>query len=74
VVKIHLKKTIAHDVVNYGDIVKNCCKMALSKYLRPKTKVLSTTLLLPLPTKARQGKDIVFRFIIEYNRLRDFGP
>jgi hypothetical protein len=27
------KKAIAHDVVNYyGDIVKNCCKMALSKY------------------------------------------
>jgi hypothetical protein len=47
------KKTIAHDVENYGDIVKNCCKMALSKYLRPKTKVLSTTLLLALPTKAR---------------------
>ncbi len=21
-----------------------------------------------------QGKDIVFRFIIEYSRLRDFGP
>jgi hypothetical protein len=21
-----------------------------------------------------QGKDIVFRFIIEYNSLRDFGP
>jgi hypothetical protein len=27
--------------------------------------------LLALPTK---GKDIVFRFIIEYNSLRDFGP
>jgi len=23
---------------------------------------------------AYQGKDIVFRFIIEYNSLRDFGP
>jgi hypothetical protein len=23
---------------------------------------------------AHQGKDIVFRFIIEYNSLRDFGP
>jgi hypothetical protein len=23
---------------------------------------------------AYQGKDIVFRFIIEYSRLRDFGP
>jgi hypothetical protein len=23
---------------------------------------------------ASVGKDIVFRFIIEYNRLRDFGP
>jgi hypothetical protein len=28
-------------------------------------------LLLALPTKA---KDIVFRFIIEYSSLRDFGP
>jgi hypothetical protein len=27
--------------------------------------------LLALPTK---GKDIVFRFIIEYNTLMDFGP
>jgi hypothetical protein len=27
--------------------------------------------LLVLPTKP---KDIVFRFIIEYNSLRDFGP
>jgi hypothetical protein len=27
--------------------------------------------LLVLPTKA---KDIVFRFIIEYSSLRDFGP
>jgi hypothetical protein len=27
--------------------------------------------LLALPTK---GKDIVFRFIIEYISLRDFGP
>ncbi len=26
----------------------------------------------PLPTKAL--KDIVFRFIIEYSSLRDFGP
>jgi hypothetical protein len=23
---------------------------------------------------ANQGKDIVFRFITEYNSLRDFGP
>jgi hypothetical protein len=23
---------------------------------------------------AYQGKDIVFRFIIEYSSLRDFGP
>jgi hypothetical protein len=23
---------------------------------------------------AHQGKDIVFRFIIEYNSLMDFGP
>jgi hypothetical protein len=23
---------------------------------------------------AYQGKDIVFKFIIEYNSLRDFGP
>jgi hypothetical protein len=23
---------------------------------------------------AYEGKDIVFRFIIEYNSLRDFGP
>jgi hypothetical protein len=23
---------------------------------------------------ASQGKDIVFRFIIEYSSLRDFGP
>jgi len=23
---------------------------------------------------AHQGKDFVFRFIIEYNRLMDFGP
>jgi len=23
---------------------------------------------------AYQGKDIVFRFVIEYNSLRDFGP
>jgi len=23
---------------------------------------------------AYQGKDIVFRFIIEYNNLRNFGP
>jgi hypothetical protein len=23
---------------------------------------------------AYQGKDIVFRFIIEYNSLKDFGP
>jgi hypothetical protein len=23
---------------------------------------------------AHQGKDIVFRFIIEYNSVRDFGP
>jgi hypothetical protein len=23
---------------------------------------------------AFQGKDIVFRFIIEYNSLKDFGP
>jgi hypothetical protein len=23
---------------------------------------------------AYQGKDIVFRFIIEYNSFRDFGP
>jgi hypothetical protein len=29
---------------------------------------------LALPTKAYQGKDIVFRFIIEYSSLRDFGP
>jgi hypothetical protein len=28
-------------------------------------------ILLALPT---QGKDIVFRFIIEYSSLRDFGP
>jgi hypothetical protein len=28
--------------------------------------------LLALPTN--QGKDIVFRFIIEYNNLMDFGP
>jgi hypothetical protein len=28
--------------------------------------------LLDLPTKAR--KDIVFRFIEEYNSLMDFGP
>jgi hypothetical protein len=27
--------------------------------------------LLALPT---QGKDIVFRFVIEYSSLRDFGP
>jgi len=27
--------------------------------------------LLALPT---QDKDIVFRFIVEYNSLRDFGP
>jgi hypothetical protein len=24
--------------------------------------------------RAYQGKDIVFRFIIEYSSLRDFGP
>jgi len=32
---------------------------------------------LPLPSfvgLAYQGKDIVFRFIIEYSSLRDFGP
>jgi hypothetical protein len=29
---------------------------------------------LPRQGKARQGKDIVFRFIIEYKSLRDFGP
>jgi hypothetical protein len=29
--------------------------------------------LLALPT-TNQGKDIVFRFIIEYSSLRDFGP
>jgi len=28
--------------------------------------------LLALPTK--QGKDVVFRFIIEYSSFRDFGP
>ncbi len=26
------------------------------------------------PCFAYQGKDIVFRFIIEYSSLRDFGP
>jgi hypothetical protein len=26
------------------------------------------------PGLAYQGKDIVFRFIIEYRSLRDFGP
>jgi hypothetical protein len=28
--------------------------------------------LLALPTK--QGKDVAFRFIIEYSSFRDFGP
>jgi hypothetical protein len=29
---------------------------------------------LPFVGLAYQGKDIVFRFIIEYSSLRDFGP
>jgi hypothetical protein len=29
---------------------------------------------LPFVGLAYQGKDIVFRFIIEYRSLRDFGP
>jgi hypothetical protein len=33
--------------------------------------LLQTALLFGL---AYQGKDIVFRFIIEYSSLRDFGP
>ncbi len=33
---------------------------------------VSSLLFLTLPTT--QGKDIVFRFIIEYSSLRDFGP
>jgi hypothetical protein len=28
----------------------------------------------PFVGLAYQGKDIVFRFIIEYSSLRDFGP
>jgi hypothetical protein len=30
--------------------------------------------ILALPMEARRGKDIVFRFIIEYSSLIDFGP
>jgi len=30
--------------------------------------------LLPFIGLAYQGNDVVFRFIIEYNRLRDSGP
>jgi hypothetical protein len=28
----------------------------------------------PFVNLAYEGKDIVFKFIIEYNSLRDFGP
>jgi hypothetical protein len=34
----------------------------------------SKRLLLQFIGLAYQGKDIVFRFIIEYSSLRDFGP
>jgi hypothetical protein len=51
---------IAHDIMNYGDIVKNCCQMALSQVLNEDA--------------INHTKDIVFRFIIEYSSLRDFGP
>jgi hypothetical protein len=59
------------------------CKKELGRYenirrqqyihgmLCPSLLVLQLDSLLALPTKA---KDIVFRFIIEYSSLMDFGP
>jgi hypothetical protein len=38
------------------------------------TLLTSVCLLLFVVGIAYQGKDIVFRFIIEYSSLRDFGP
>ncbi len=38
------------------------------------TFVGSMTLLTLLALPTKEGKDIVFRFIIEYSSLRDFGP
>jgi hypothetical protein len=36
--------------------------------------LLTSVCLLLFVGIAYQGKDIVFRFIIEYSSLRDFGP
>ncbi len=40
----------------------------------PMSKQLEYTWYFVFVGVAYQGKNIVFRFIIEYNSLRDFGP
>jgi len=40
----------------------------------PMSKQLESTRYFVIVGLAYQGKNIVFRFIIEYNSLRDFGP
>jgi hypothetical protein len=45
---------------------QNFQSMLVPKNLSPKDNTLFGL--------AYQGKDIVFRFIIEYSGLRDFGP
>jgi hypothetical protein len=45
----------------------------LSKYLTWKLAIV-TSVVWFFVGLAYQGKDIVFRFNIEYSRLRDFGP
>jgi hypothetical protein len=43
-------------------------------FIQPKFRPIHATWRLHFIGLAYQGKDIVFRFIIEYSSLRDFGP